>query len=118
MPIPRLAHEELDVYQVSIDFLATAMKIRAALPRGYAELGTQLDRAALSIVLNIAEGYGKRGDKDRMRSYDISRGSAHECGAVLDAGNTLGLVPEPLYQAGKTSLHRVVSMLVKLCRST
>jgi four helix bundle protein len=117
MTTPRLAHEDLDVYQVSIEFLATAMKIRAALPRGYADMGSQLDRAALSVVLNIAEGYGKRGAKDRMRFYDISRGSAHECGAVLDAGKTLGIIPDSLYDPGKVSLHRIVSMLVKLCRS-
>ena len=114
MPTQRLAHENLDVYQVSIDFLAIAMQVRAALPRGYADMGGQLERAALSIVLNIAEGYGKRTHKDRCRFYDISRGSAHECGAVLDAGATLDLIEDRLYESGKAALHRIVSMLVKL----
>jgi len=115
MPTPRLAHEDLDVYQVAIEFLAIAMQIRAALPRGHADMGSQLHRAALSINLNIAEGYGKRSSGDRSRFYDIARGSAHECGAVLDAGRTLGVVAEAQYESGKTALHRIVCMLVKMC---
>jgi four helix bundle protein len=115
MSAPRLAHEELDVYQVSIKFLAIATEIRVALPpRGHGDMGSQLQRAALSIVLNLAEGYGKRSAAGRGRFYDIARGSAHECGAVLDAAKVLSLITEPVYVKGKTALHRVVSMLVKM----
>lgn len=44
----------------------------------------QLDRASTSIPLNIAEGNGKYTPKDRCRFFDIARGSAFECAAVLD----------------------------------
>ena len=115
MSAPRLAHENLDVYQVAIEFLALATKIVAHLPRGYGEIGQQLRDAALSIVLNIADGYGKRSDKDQKRFYDISRGSAHESGAVLDAAKTLNVIRDEHYEPGKTALHRIVSMLVKMC---
>ncbi|MBI4820526.1 MAG: four helix bundle protein [Deltaproteobacteria bacterium] len=69
--------------------------------------------ASLSIPLNIAEGYGKRGKDDRARFYDIARGSAHECGAVLDASRILNLVDEAQFIRG-TPLHRIVSTLVKM----
>ncbi len=111
---PRLHHEDLDCYRASIEFLALAATISSNFARGYAPLGDQIRRASLSIPLNIAEGYGKRSANDRARFYDIARGSAHECGAVLDAANALAMIDEPLLDRGKVLLHRIVSMLVKL----
>jgi hypothetical protein len=51
---PLLDFERLDVYRVALEFQALATSI--ALPAGHRELRDQLDRAALSIVLNTAEG--------------------------------------------------------------
>ncbi len=48
------------------------------------------------------------------RSYDHARGSAHECGALLDASKVLEVIEEPAFVQGKTLLHRIVSMLVKM----
>ena len=52
-------HERLDVYQLSLDFVALADDVVEHLPRGRSHLADQLARAATSIVLNIAEGAGK-----------------------------------------------------------
>jgi four helix bundle protein len=111
---PQLHHEQLDAYQASIEFLALTTTIIAQIPRGNAGLVDQLRRAALSIPLNIAEGYGKRSGAERRHHYDIARGSAHECGAVLDASKILRLVDDQRYAQGKTLLVRIVSMLVKM----
>jgi four helix bundle protein len=111
---PRLHHEDLDAYQAAIEFLAIAAQLVDQYPRGFASLADQLQRAALSIPLNIAEGYGKRSAKDRFRSYDIARGSAHECGALFDSSKVLKLIDESTYMQGKALLHRIVSMLVKM----
>jgi hypothetical protein len=54
-----LDHEKLTVYQVSIEFVVLADEIIEHLPRGRAYLSDQLQRAALSILLNIAEGAGE-----------------------------------------------------------
>jgi four helix bundle protein len=43
----------------------------------------QLERASLSIVLNLAEGWGKFGKKDKMRFFDIAMGSTRECQAIF-----------------------------------
>ena len=113
-PIPSLNHEKLHVYQAAIEFIALADSTIGHLPKGNSPLIDQLRRAAMSVALNIAEGYGKRGPADRARFYDISRGSAHECGAVIDVLMARGLIEEKLYRKHKTLLHRIVSMLVKL----
>lgn len=110
----RLHHEDLDAYQASVQFLALATQWVGTLPRGNGALADQMRRASLSIPLNIAEGYGKRSAAERSHHYDIARGSAHECGAVLDASKVLGLVDEARFIEGKTLLVRVVSMLVKM----
>lgn len=111
---PKLHHEQLDAYQASIEFLALATTLLAGYHKGQGALADQLRRASLSIPLNIAEGYGKRTIADRSRFYDIARGSAHECGAVLDASAILKLVDEEQFVRGKTLLVRIVQMLVKM----
>jgi len=52
-------HEKLDVYGLAVDFVVRANEIVETLPRGRGYLADQ--RAALSVVLNIAEGAGKSG---------------------------------------------------------
>ena len=68
-------HEKLDVYQLAIDFVARANDIVENLPRGRGYLADQLQRAALSIVLNLAEGAGKFSPKDKAAFYLRARGS-------------------------------------------
>ncbi|WP_218576616.1 four helix bundle protein [Desulfobacter latus] len=111
-----LDHEKLDVYQVSIEFMAIAIKITDNIPRGYSSLADQLKRAAWSIPLNIAEGCGKSTVNDKRRFYVIARGSAMECGAIIDVCRVLEIDDMEALKQGKDLLVRVVSMLTKLCQ--
>src|SRR5260221_57664 len=111
-----LDHEKLDVYQRSIEFLALALRIIPQLPLGHAPLADQLRRAATSIPLNIAEGAGKVSPSDRANFHGIARGSAMECGAIMDVVRLLAVVPDAEVLGGKDLLVRVVSMLTKMCR--
>jgi len=108
-------HEKLSVYQESIKFVVWSDEILETLPKTLAVHG-QLDRAATSISLNIAEGNGKYTAADRCRFFDIARGSALECAASLD----VLVAKKRLVEAGpgKAILVRIVSMLVGLIRST
>ena len=110
-------HERLDVYRLSLDFLVYADGVVRRLPRGRAHFSDQLGRAALSVVLNIAEGAGKVSAADIRRYYLTARGSATEAAALLDALALVGLCDEPKRAAGKEMLLRIVSMLVKLARN-
>ena len=110
-------HERLDVYRVALDFLVHADGVIRALPRGRAYFCDQLGRAALSVVLNIAEGAGKVSAGDKRRYYLTARGSATEAAALLDALLRVGLLEEGGQLEGKQMLIRIVSMLVKLARN-
>ncbi|MCB0345760.1 MAG: four helix bundle protein [Bdellovibrionales bacterium] len=71
-------------YQAAVEFYRLAAT--AKLPR---HLKDQLDRAASSIVLNLAEGAGRFGRKDQKRFFHIALGSLRECQAIIDiAQNT------------------------------
>ena len=77
-----LDHEKLDVYRLAIEFLTFALPILDALPRERRELRSQLERAAMSVPLNIAEGCAKPTPADRARyqgSLEGAPSSAERC---------------------------------------
>jgi len=111
-----LSFQKLDVYQRSIEFLALISEISEHVPRGHSSLLDQLQRAASSIPLNIAEAAGRTGRADAMRAYAIARGSAMECAAVLDALAVLKVVGSSDKVRASEILERVVAMLTRLCR--
>ena len=108
-------HEKLHVYQEAIRFVAWTNGVLESIPKTLA-VHSQLDRAATSIPLNIAEGKGKFTAPDRCRFFDIARGSALECAACLDVLLVKKLIPSA--EVGQEMLLRIVSMLVGLIRST
>jgi len=107
-------HEKLDVYKLSLEFVAWATKILKELPTEFRHPKDQLTRSSQSITQNIAEGNGKRPGSDRKRFFEISRGSAMESASTLDilvaveAKKPLDIID------GKKMLHRLVSMLTKM----
>ena len=109
-------HDKLDVYRAAIDFIALANEVVERLPRGRGYLADQLQRAATSIALNIAEGAGEFAVDEKARFYRIARRSATECAAVLDVTDKLGVIESSTYRKGRAVLLRIVSMLVKLAR--
>ena len=84
------------------------------LPRGRGYLADQLQRAATSVVLNIAEGAGEFAPKEKARFYRMARRSATESAAVLDVCRNLKLLADERHAAGRDLLLQVVSMLVRM----
>jgi len=76
--------EKLIVYQKAIQFADSICQLTSTFPRGYYFLTDQLNRAALSIAANIAEGNGRFTKADRRNFFGIARGSVQECVPLLE----------------------------------
>ena len=76
--------EYLQVYQKAVDFADTIASPTEVFPRGYYFLVDQLNRAALSIVMNLAEGNGRFTKPDRRNFFTIARGSVQECVPLIE----------------------------------
>ena len=111
-------HERLDVYRISIAFVALADDTIETFPRGRAYLVDQLQRAALSSPLNIAEGAGEWSPKDKKRFYRMALRSATECAAILDVCRHLKLADQEHLDSGRDFLLRVVSMLTRMTKES
>jgi len=106
-------HERLKVYRAAVSFCAWVTGQLEVIPAKYAAKD-QLDRASTSIVLNLAEGNGKRSYPDRSRFFDIARGSAVECAACLDMLVVRRVLSDVLAEEGKNQLLEIVSMTAGL----
>lgn len=109
---PHLDCERLDCYRVAVEFQTIAARLVSN--RRVGALREQLDRASVSIVLNIAEGAGRRFARDKANFFTIARGSATECAAVLDLLSARGLVSSADHRHGRDRLVRIVQMLTRL----
>lgn len=111
-------HEKLDVYQCALQFIAWANglfgELREAKTPHLREVCDQLDRASISVVLNVAEGNGRRASQARARFFDDARGSATECAGCLDVLAAKGACDASRVSDGKELLLRIVSMLSRL----
>ncbi len=107
---------KLEVYQFAIRFLPIAAELAGRFSQQHAELADQIRRASVSIPLNIAEGSGKTTGPDQRRFYAIARGSAMECGAIVDACVSLKILDPSEAKHADDILSSVVRMLSKMCR--
>lgn len=75
----QLGFEDLKVYQEARNFRKRIYKLAKLLPpeEKYA-LAPQMQRAAISLTNNIAEGYGRYNRGETIRFCGISRGSLME----------------------------------------
>jgi four helix bundle protein len=112
--MPDLVHEKLDVYRTALSLLATIDEILTQVPRGRGHLGDQVDRAATSIVLNIAEGAGEYASAEKARFFRMARRSANECAAILDVYGARKAVAHERISAARELLVRIVSMLTRM----
>ncbi len=103
--------EKLLVYQKSVDFADEVCKATEQFQRGYGFLVDQLNRAALSISSNIAEGNGRFTKADRKNFFGIARVSVQECVPQLELARRRGLIDESTHAELKSQLEEISKML-------
>jgi four helix bundle protein len=111
-------HERLDVYRLSIGYVAFSYRFARSLSGVNRPARDQWWRAAQTIQLTIADGNGKQSLKDKNRFLEIARGSALECASIHDVLRVFDAIDEESNLRGKSDLKRVVSMLIGLIQRT
>lgn len=101
---------------MALSFVRCAGQIRGALAKGRSSIADQLDRASMSIALNIAEGAGEFAAKEKARFYRMARRSATECAAILDVARELQLAREEQLREPREQLQTIVAMLIGLVK--
>ena len=105
------AFEKLLVYQKAVAFADSVCTLTRSFPRGYFFLADQLNRAALSIAANIAEGNGRFTGPDRKNFFGIARGSVQECVPLLELAVRQKLLSTESHHQMKADLEEIARML-------
>jgi four helix bundle protein len=90
-PFERFVAWQRGIHLSKLVYCAT----RAWPPEERHGLTSQIRRAAISVVANIAEGSAKRGSREFRRYLDISLGSLEEVACLLIVARELGILNQP-----------------------
>lgn len=74
-------------------------------------LRDQLTRAAVSVMSNIAEGFGRHSAKDFARFLDLSRASATEVQSLLYVASDVGYVDSQRTAVLRQKLDECIAMI-------
>lgn len=105
-------HRDLRVWQQSIDFVSSIYLMTRSLPKEELfGLVSQMRRTAVSVPSNIAEGYARGTDKEKIHFLRISSGSMSELETQLTLCLKLGYISQEEYNATSEKLVSVWKQL-------
>ena len=110
--------EKLDVWQKARTYVSTIYKLTESFP-DVEKFGliSQLRRASISIVSNIAEGTSRSSLKDQIRLTEIAYGSAIETYCQLIVSVDLGFIDSTTFESTKIQLNEITIKLSGLKNS-
>jgi four helix bundle protein len=117
-PFTMRDYKKLDVWKKSHELnMLVKKKIATKFPREERyELTSQLQRAVLSVPLNIVEGCGRYTDKDFAHFLDNSLGSANETDYCLFTAFELGYINKEEYETVNKLVNEVRAMLISFLK--
>jgi four helix bundle protein len=109
---------ELDVWRVAMQLTREVYKLTAKFPREERYgLSAQLQRAAVSVPSNIAEGNARNSTRDYARFISIASGSVAELQTQLLLANDLELISAAMLEPALELAERVGKVLYRLQQS-
>jgi four helix bundle protein len=102
----------LKIYPVVLELVRRLSPLVRVLRARSSVLGDQLERALISIPLNVAEGAYSRG-KNRQARFQSAAASARETLACLETAEAMGFIGPVGPELGAL-FHRVIGTLVRL----
>ena len=111
-------YRDLEVWQVSMDMAVRIYQLTKTFPREETYgLTSQVRRAAISVVSNIAEGKGRASDRELVQFLCHARGSLFEIETQLAIAQRLGYGTTEEYASLQSESARIGRMLNGLIRS-
>lgn len=111
----QLNHQQLDIYKISSAFIKECYFATKKFPAEEKfALTQQIRRAALSVHLNLSEGFSRKSLAERKRFFEISRGSIIEIDAAFDISSDLSYCSKAELEEMGLYMVRCFSMLSKL----
>ena len=107
------AHEKLKVYEKSLGFVGMRAELLGRVTRRVSACD-HLDRAAESILLNIAHASSSWSPKERIVYLGHANGSSLECAACLDVLVARRRLTVEDVQPSKSRLREIVRMLIAM----
>ena len=90
----RNSYEDLEVWQRAMDLVVDCYDLTRSFPQTEQfGLTAQLQRAAVSVPANIAEGQARRHTREFLRYLTIARGSLAELETHIQIAKRLGYTP-------------------------
>ncbi len=86
-------HHQFRIWPLALEIIKLAQEDLQRL-RGEADLRDQIKRSSRSIAANIAEGAGRRTDRDFRHFLSIARGSVAELGSWYEILGALGYIDD------------------------
>ncbi len=110
--------EKLEVWRQAIEFAESVYQITSTFPK-YETFGisSQMQRAAVSVSSNIAEGSVRFSSKEQIRFYEMAFGSLMEVLNQVILVSKLGYISEKDYVNLRTSIENISRMLNALRKS-
>ena len=114
MPDFAKSFQDLIVWQKVHDFVLLVYNDSSSFPvEEKFGLTSQFRRAAVSIPANIAEGFRKRGKKDKLRFYNIAQGSLEECRYYIILAQDLKYTDSSKLQKNIEDVSRLLNKYVR-----
>lgn len=108
---------KLDVWCKSIDLVEAVYRTTCSFPESEKlNLISQINRAAISIPSNIAEGCGRQTDTSFHYFLSIALGSAYELETQFILSKRLGYLSEESFQKIQNNLVEIQKMIAGLMR--
>lgn len=112
-----LSHKKLDVWKKSLELVSNIYKLTNSFPREEQfGLTSQIRRAFVSIISNIAEGFARSSEIERKRFLEIARSSLVEVDTQIEISKTLGYISEKNIIELKENSNHIFAMLTNLIK--
>ncbi|HMV14775.1 MAG TPA: four helix bundle protein [Chitinophagales bacterium] len=112
------SYKDLIVWQKSIDFVSYIYGITSQFPSAEKfNLTSQINRAVISIPVNIAEGFGRESSKNYIQFLKISRGSLYEVDTLFIISKNLEYITTEVYSQTTLFINEISKLLNGLIKS-